>query len=424
MSLFSRSRLETKAAKKELEKLYGAQNAPRQLVRYQALSNRFIERFGAGEFSFFSAPGRTEIVGNHTDHNHGLVLAGSVQKDILCAARRTDDSVVTLVSDGYADEFRVDLSRLEADPRERGTTAALIRGIARRFSDLGCPVGGLNAYVVSNVPRGSGLSSSAAVEILLCTVFSHFYRGAAPDPVEAAKISQWAENEYFGKPCGLMDQLACAGGGMVLLDLKDPAQPAVTPLWFDFQKSGYVPVLTDVHADHADLTEEYASITREMHEVAAYFGKETLREVEPKTFFCSVGELYGTVSDRAILRAMHFYGENARVVSAGQALQKGDVQAFLQAVNESGSSSWQLLQNLYRTGSSAQAAAVALAVSRHVLAGDGACRIHGGGFGGTVLAFVPVGLKNAYINQMNRIFGDGAAEELEIRQSPAMKLEL
>ncbi len=424
MAVHLYTRLDSKTAQRAIGRLYGAENSQRQLRRYKALAKKFIERFAGEDFSFFSTSGRTELIGNHTDHNYGMVLAGSVQLDTVCAAQKTDDLRVCIVSEGFEHEFCVDLNSLDADVKERGTTEALIRGIARRFADAGYEIGGFNAYVLSDVLRGSGLSSSAAIEILICTVFSELYNGGAMEPMEMAKISQWAENVYFGKPCGLMDQLACAWGGIIGIDFRDPQNPEVTPIKFDFQKNGYSMVITDVHADHADLTGEYAAITEEMHEVAAYFGKEKLRQVEEKTFFCSLGELYGAVSDRAILRAIHFYEENNRALAAAEALRKGRLQEFFNAVNASGESSWCKLQNLYPAGAKAQAIPVALAAAQHILAGKGACRVHGGGFGGTIEAFVPVEIKSAYMNEMNRIFGGGSSIELEIRQCRTMKLEL
>lgn len=407
-----------------LKKIYG-DNAKIQLDRYEAVQAKFEDLFGKGDILFFSTSGRSEIIGNHTDHNHGCVMAAGINLDAVCAVRKTDDNVVEFVSEGYADKNIVDLNELELNVNERGTTKALIRGIAYHMKeDLGFNIGGFKAYVQSDVLRGSGLSSSAAIEVLIYTVFNHLYNNGELDNVEGAKTSQWSENNYFGKPCGLMDQTACALGKLVFIDFNDPKNPIIEGVDFDFAKEGYSIVITDVHADHADLTQEYAAITNEMKAVANYFGKETLRDVHEELFYDSLRHLREVVSDRAVLRAIHFFEENKRVLSAVEAVKNNNIAKFFTAVNESGESSWKLLQNTHATGSSAQAMTLALALSKKILNGQGACRVHGGGFGGTILAFVPKKSQDIYVREMEKVFGEGACVELSIRPLGTTNVEI
>jgi galactokinase len=285
-------------------------------------------------------------------------------------------------------------------------------------------VGGFDVYVQSDVFSGSGLSSSAAIEVLIFTIFNYLYNDGALESVQAAKTGQWAENNYFGKPCGLMDQTACALGRLVYIDFENPADPIIENIEFDLEKKGYSIIITDVHADHADLTQEYASITNEMKSVAKYFGKETLRDVSETTFYANIAILRQNVSDRAVMRAIHFFEENKRVLQAVEAVKNDDIDGFFSAITTSGESSWKLLQNTHATGSVSQAMTLALALSQQFLAGRGACRVHGGGFGGTILAFVPKDFENEYISKMEKVFGENACVKLSIRPLGTTSVEV
>ena len=400
---------------KGLRKIYG-ENAKDQLDRYEQIQDKFEELFGEGDVMFFSTSGRSEIIGNHTDHNHGCVLAAGISLDAVAAVRKTDNNVVRLISEGYAVENIIDLSDLSLTASDEGSTKGLIKGVAIRMKEhYGAVLGGFDAYVQSNVFKGSGLSSSAAIEVLIFNIFNYIYNENSISAVEGAKISQWAENNYFGKPCGLMDQTACAVGGVVYIDFYKPEEPVIEELNFDFDKEGYSVIITDVHADHADLTNEYAAITLEMKSVAKYFGKEYLADVSEDDFYNDLGGLRKQVSDRAVLRSIHFFEENKRVKKAAEAIRNESLDAFFEAINESGASSWKLLQNTHATGSDQQAMTLALALSSKILGSDGACRVHGGGFGGTILAFVPKKMKEEYVTVMENAFGENACCELSIR---------
>jgi len=417
------TKIQSAGFKKELVGIYGEKMATYQQTRYGQLVKKFQEMFGETECSLFSTSGRSEIIGNHTDHNHGCVLAAGINLDTIAAVTPTGDGRVRMFSEGYKNETTLDIHDLEIHFQEKGTTASLIRGIAARMEELGYTVGGFNAYVTSDVLRGSGLSSSAAIEVLVCTIFSHLYNEGRLDMVEAAKISQWAENFYFGKPCGLMDQTACALGNLVHIDFMQPSQPVVETVKYDFAAKGYAIVITDVRADHTDLTDEYAAITQEMSAVAEFFGVEKLRDVNERVFYNQMNILRNKVSDRAILRAVHFFEENKRVEAAVEAIKGDKLQDFFHAIIASGESSWKLLQNTHIGGAVSQPLTLALAMSEKLLAGKGAWRVHGGGFGGTILAFVPQADKNQYMNQMNALFGQNACIELAIRPCGSVKLE-
>ncbi|MBS6564326.1 MAG: galactokinase [Clostridiales bacterium] len=416
-------RMDSRAAQRALERLYG-ERADKQLWRYKALAKKFAERFGREDFKFFSAPGRTEILGNHTDHNGGRVLAGSINLDTIAAASPRGDGKITVNSEGFDREFCLELSELGPVYSEQGTTNGLIRGIAARFKQLGMNIGGFDACIMSDVLRGSGLSSSASVEVLICQIFSQFYNDGKVSVMDIAQISQYAENQYFGKPCGLMDQLACACGGVVAIDFNEALMPECESVKYDFARKGYSLIITDVREDHADLTGEYAAITEEMGQICAHFGVKRLCELEEKAFYASLHELHQAVPDRAILRGIHFFEENKRVQRGIQALKKDRLPDFFREVILSGESSWRLLQNLYKPGSIKQSLPLALAASELLLKEDGAWRVHGGGFGGTIMAFVPNAQRKIYIGQMNRLFGEGAAVELCVRPIGAVCLEM
>ena len=420
-----RSYLESGAADETLRLLYGhdAQTLGAQKKRYEALANRHVEKFGAREgMRFVSAPGRTEIIGNHTDHNNGRVLAAAVNLDTVAAATPNDTGVVTLYSEGYSRAFVVDLQNLDPVEREKETTYALIRGVAARMKELGYKIGGFDATVTSTVFKGSGLSSSAAFEVLVCAIFDSLYNGFTVDAKLRAVISQYAENVYFGKPSGLMDQMASSVGGLVAIDFKDKANAQVTAMNLDFEAAGYVPVVVSAGGEHGNLTSEYAAIPSEMKQVASALGATVLREIDPEAMERAIPQLKNKVSDRAILRALHFYDENRRVDAIVEAIRGGDIPAFLRLLIESGESSWMLLQNLYVSSGSNQEMPLALELSRRMLQGKGAWRIHGGGFAGTILAFVPAALLDEYTRRMNAVFGDHAVTPLMIRPVGAVEI--
>ena len=385
-----------------------------------------IERFFAlypdrDEARLFSAPGRTEIGGNHTDHNHGRVLAAAVDLDALAvAAPRTDDAIC-VYSEGFG-AIEASAAPSSPDPALFGTPQSLLTGVAQSMRRRGFPVGGFDAYIESRVLPGSGLSSSAAFEVLVCEIENALYADGKADAVTMAQAAQETENLYFGKPCGLMDQTASAVGGFVAIDFEDPEKPIVKPVRFDFAHSGLALVLTDTHASHADLTAQYASIPAEMKAAAAFFGREVLRGLTMDEVIDALPALRKAVGDRAANRAMHFIAEDIRASQEAQALENGDVAAFLSLVRQSGASSWQLLQNVVPEGLADQSLALALAVSQQVLAGEGACRVHGGGFAGTIQAFVPLDKCDAYIARLDGVFGAGSALRVEIRQDGATEI--
>ena len=363
----------------------------------------------------FSAPGRTEIDGNHTDHQHGCVLAAAVDLETAADVTLNGTDCIRVRSEGYP-EVVVDLNDLSVHEDEKNTTAALVRGVAAAFVNKGAKLRGFDAEVRSNVLPGSGLSSSAAFEVLIGTICNELFFDKQLSAVEIAQIGQYAENVYFGKPCGLMDQMASSVGNLVFIDFEDPEQPVVSRIDFDFKKAGYSLCIIDSGADHADLTDEYAAIPAEMKEVCACFGKDVLRQIPEMDFFGALPAIRGKVSDRAILRAIHIYQENRRVMEQASALRRGDVQTFLKLVTESGRSSWMYLQNICPAGAvEHQAVAVALALCDTLLHGRGAYRVHGGGFAGTVQAFVPDYLLEEFQTGMEAVLGKGSCHILNVR---------
>lgn len=407
------------------ETLY-PQDTELQRERYQALLEGFEKHFGSNEGGeFFSAPGRTEVGGNHTDHNHGRVLAAAVNLDIAAYARKTDNNKAILKSSEYTKIDVVDLSELERKEEEDGVSAALLRGICARCRELGYTVGGFEAFTKSRVLKGSGLSSSAAFEVLVVTIISHLYNDGNIDPVTAAQIAQYAENVYFGKPSGLLDQMASSVGGFTFIDFKDPAKPVIQKVDFDITAAGYALCVVDTGGSHADLTGEYAAIPQEMKQVAAFFGKEVLRDVEKDQFYRRLGEVRKATSDRAVLRAMHFFDEDPLAEEERNALQQGDMESFQKMILASGASSFQRLQNVFASVSPLQQGlTLALALSQRVLEGKGAWRVHGGGFAGTIQAFVPLDLLEDYRRELESVFGEGACHVLSIRQAGGTKVLL
>lgn len=375
----------------------------------------FREAFGGEPERYFSAPGRTEIGGNHTDHQRGRVLAAAVNLDTLAAVRVNGTGTIRILSQGYPMSV-VELNQLEPQAEEVNTTPALIRGVAARFVQLGCRVEGFDAYCTSTVLPGSGLSSSAAYEVLIGTIINHlFFDGRVSQP-EIAQIGQYAENVFFGKPCGLMDQTASAVGNLVSIDFFDKDKPVITPVDFDFSACGHALCIIDTRASHADLTDEYAAIPGEIKKVCAHFGKEVLTQIDEQEFYAAIPALRKSCGDRAVLRCVHFYQDNARVPRQVAALQSGDFDTFLKLISESGRSSWMYLQNVIPAGyKEHQDVAVSLALCEHYLQGRGAFRVHGGGFAGTVQAFVPFDLLDSFRAGVDAALGAGACHVLSIR---------
>ena len=380
-----------------------------------ALDAGFTAAFGSAPERYFSAPGRTEIGGNHTDHQRGRVLAGAVNLDTVAAVRVNGTNTIRIQSKGYPLSV-VDLGSLEPVAEEVNATPALIRGVAARFAQLGCDVQGFDAYCESTVLPGSGLSSSAAFEVLIGTIVNHLFFGGQVSQPEIAMIGQYAENVFFGKPCGLMDQTASAVGNLVTIDFFDKDHPVIEPVDFDFASCGHALCIIDSGADHADLTDEYAAIPGEIRTVAAFFGKEVLTQIDEAAFYASIPALRKACGDRAVMRAIHFYQENARVPQQVAALRAGDFDKFLSLIKQSGYSSWMYLQNVIPAGyKQHQDVAVALALCEHYLQGRGAYRVHGGGFAGTVQAFVPYDILDAFVAGLDGALGQGACHVLNIR---------
>ena len=380
----------------------------------ERVKSGFYKTFGRRAEHVFSAPGRTEIGGNHTDHERGKVIAGAVNLRTVAAVAENGERTIRILSEGYR-VCEVSLDRLTPDESEFGTTASIIRGVAAAFRDRGCELRGFDAYAASNVLSGSGLSSSAAFEVLIGNIINGLFFGGKCDPVEIAQIGQYAENVFFGKPCGLMDQMASSVGNIVYIDFNDPEAPAVKKLDFDLAAAGYKLCIIDTGADHAALTDEYAAITDEMKAVSAVFGKDVLREVDEAEFYGRITEVRKTAGDRAALRAMHIFEENKRVEREVEALGRGDFNEFLSVVNESGRSSWLYLQNVVPTGATEhQEVAFALALAARLLGNRGASRVHGGGFAGTIQAFVPDDMLDGFKAEMERVLGEGRCHVLSI----------
>ena len=384
----------------------------------------FAAAFGGTAERYFSAPGRTEVSGNHTDHQRGRVLAGAVNLDTVAAVRANGTDVIRVQSKGYP-LCQVRLDALEPVDAEINSTPALIRGVAARFAQLGCKVGGFDAYCESTVLPGSGLSSSAAFEVLVGTIINHlFFDGKVTQP-EIAQIGQYAENVFFGKPCGLMDQTASAVGGLVTIDFADKAHPDIRPVHFDFSTTGHALCIIDSRADHADLTDEYAAVPGEMKAVCEYFGKDVVTEIPETDFYAAIPALREKCGDRAVMRVIHEYNENRRVPQQVACLESGDFEGFLRLTKESGFSSWMYLQNVIPAGYvKQQAMAVALGLCEHYLQGRGAYRVHGGGFAGTVQAFVPFELLESFRAGIDGALGAGACHVLSIRPQGGVEMEV
>lgn len=404
----------------QLKDYYGSRaDAAVFRARRNKISALFEKETGGRPQYWFSSPGRAEIVGNHTDHNHGKVIVAAISCDILAAVGRRDDGVIRILSDGFDPvSFRAD--DLMQVPAEQGRSIALARGVLKGISDKGYKIGGFTAVCNSTVFRGAGVSSSAAYELLVCEIVNELYLGGALSPVEKACISQFAENIYFGKPCGLLDQCGISFGGIHSIDFADPARPVAERL---APPEGYTLVITNTGGSHDALTEHYAAIRAEMHEVAEYFGKSVLREVPYENFLDAIPALREKISDRAVLRAFHFYEENGRVDVAAAALKSGKTEDFLAAVRGSGESSLNCLQNCYVPGSTQQPVTLALHLSERLIS-DGAVRVHGGGFAGTILAFVADMETDKYVRAMGEVFGAANVFTANVRIPGAAKIEI
>ncbi len=376
---------------KLLEDMYGKDELLDQKQRYLQLHESFREHFGEGEVSLFSAPGRTEICGNHTDHNNGKVLAGSIHFDTIAIAKRVPSNRISIVSQGYGSKIVIDLTAGSNEGISQNGTAALILGICKGFHEFGFEVGGFEAYLSSNVLSASGLSSSASFEMLVCSIMNHFYNHGRIDPVTLSKIGQYAENHFWNKPSGLLDQMACAIGGVIAIDFTDSKQPVVKKLDFDLHQHGYSMLIVNTGGNHAVLTEAYASIPNEMFSVAQALGANKLAEVRLEDIYRQFEDLRNRVGDRAVLRALHFFKENERVEMLDEALGRKDFPTFMNLINASGNSSWKWLQNCYLNNEpTEQSITVALALTESFIGqiGEGACRVHGGGFAGVILVIL------------------------------------
>jgi galactokinase len=410
------------------QELYGNEPAvlKEQADRYATLMSEFEQTFGSDDVTLFSSPGRTEIGGNHTDHNYGRVLAGAINLDNIAVAAATGTGIIKIKSAGYP-EFQVDLSDLGIDESNFYTSSSLVKGICAKMKENGYKIGGFNACIEGRVPKGSGLSSSASFEVLIGAIINELFNDGKMPAVENAIIGQWSENNYFGKPCGLMDQTACSVGGLITIDFKNPANPVVKEVDFDFVSTGFSLVITDVGGGHDDPASqaEYASLPTEMKSVAAELGAKVLREVTLGQIVEKIPEIRKKTGDRAILRAYHFQGDNQRVVNQVAALENNDFESFLKMVVESGYSSYMYNQNIFDVvHKDEQVVSLALALSEMVLKGSGAWRVHGGGFGGTIQAFVPQNKLDEYVKTLEHVYGKGACHKLFIRAKGSVKLDL
>lgn len=412
----SAERLKNAYYNKTIKAVYGCDDNQAQAYadRFTNAIKNYNEYFKPSEeFRLFSAPGRTEIGGNHTDHQHGRVLCGSVNLDVIAVVVCDDSDEIVVKSEGY-DADIINVNDTKPVAKEQNKSISLLRGIADKYKQMGYKISGFKAYTTSNVLKGSGLSSSAAFEVLLGNIFNSLFADGKIDPVQIAQIGQYAENEYFGKPCGLMDQMASSVGGVVTIDFNNPAKPVIDRI--DFNLNGYSLCIIDSNADHADLTDEYAYISQEMKSVAKYFGKDVLRQVDKEEFYENIAKVRENVSDRAILRAEHFFAENDRVVKQVNALEENNIDEFNKLIKESGFSSYMYLQNIYASSQPQnQAVGIVLCECQRLLGERGSFRVHGGGFAGTVQAFVPNDIVDSFKNGIEKIVGKDKCYVLNIR---------
>lgn len=412
-----RESLEQGSLDQRIKEIYvDEQRVPYNRERYIRAIDRFTELFPSEkEIEIYSAPGRSEVCGNHTDHQNGMVLATSINLDAIAIVAKAEEPVIRLVSGDFPME-EVDVADLSMKEEEQSTTTALIRGVAAGMKERGHKVGGFTAYITSDVLMGAGMSSSAAFESLIGTILSGLYNDMKVSSIEIAQIGQYAENIYFGKPCGLMDQMACSVGGMIFIDFKEKEHPEVRQVHTDFEKAGLSLCIVDTKGSHADLTPDYAAVPAEMNQVAQALGREHLREVPRETFFKEIPKLWKETSGRAVLRAIHFYEEEERVLRGVKSLEESDYPGFLSVIKASGDSSAKYLQNIYSPKDvDSQNVTVALAVSESILGENGVCRVHGGGFAGTIQTFVKNEAVAAYKEQIEAIYGDDSCHVLKVR---------
>lgn len=412
----------------DIEYIYACKEAERQhyIDRFEKIIDGFSEVFGNGDdLRLFSAPGRTEIGGNHTDHQHGAVIAGGLNLDVIGAVKLNGTNQVRIKSEGYPMDI-VNLSELEPNESEYGRSEALLRGVLAKFKEMGYQLSGFDAYTASSVLKGSGMSSSAAYEVLLANIVNALFAKGEVNPVEMAKIGQFAENVYFGKPCGLLDQMASSVSGMVAMDFCDVKKPVVEKIDFDFAKTKHALCIIDTGADHSDLTDEYAAITVEMKKVANFFGKDFLNEVSKEEFMAKIKDIRAEIKDdRAVLRAFHYFNETQRAKQEAEALKKGDFEGFLEIVKKSGLSSYMYLQNVFAASMPhAQAVSLSLALCDEILGERGAYRVHGGGFAGTIQAFVPFDILDEFKAKMEAVLGEGMCHILSIRPVGGCEIKL
>lgn len=409
--------LETEKAQKLFKTLYGEEAGAANTERYQRLVKSYQEKFPEEEILIFTAPGRTEISGNHTDHNHGKVLAGSINLDCVGVAAINHTSKINIISETYNQSFEIDLEDLEPSDKKTGTID-LVKGLLKGFLNAGYEIGGFNAYITSNVISAAGVSSSASFEMLLCSMLNTFFNGGRLDAVAYAHIGKFAENVYWDKASGLLDQMACAVGGLITIDFKDPAAPAVEKIDFDFSSQNYSLIIVNTGKGHADLSADYSSVPIEMKKVAEFFGKEVCAQITEEEVLDKIGEVRAYAGDRSVLRALHFFEENKRVEAEVMALKEGRFEDFLKNITASGNSSWKWLQNCFTNSAvQEQGITVALALTELFLAKKkkGACRVHGGGFAGVIMAMLPNELTEEYISYIEKAMGEGNAYRMSIR---------
>lgn len=409
--------LESEKAKKLLGELYGKAAAAENQKRYEDLVGKFVREFGEKDLYLFSSPGRTEISGNHTDHNHGKVLAGSINLDCVGVAAVNDTNFVNIVSETFNQSFTIDLNHLEPSDRMAGTVD-LVKGLLKGFEESGYEVGGFDAYVTSNVISAAGVSSSASFEMLLCSMLNTFFNAGKMDTVAYAHIGKYSENHYWNKASGLLDQMACAVGGLITIDFLEPQAPVVEKIDFDFASQNHSLIIVNTGKGHADLSADYSSVPNEMKKVAQFFGKEVCAEIKEQDVIDHLAELRAYAGDRSVLRALHFFEENKRVEAEVKALKENRFGDFLDGITASGNSSWKWLQNCYTNSNvQEQGISIALALTEMFIAEKkrGACRIHGGGFAGVIMAMLPNDLVDEYVAYIEKAMGEGSAYRMSIR---------
>lgn len=416
--------LDTEKGTDVLHKIYG-NDAEKEKKRYEKVLAGYKESFGDNEIKLFTSPGRTEVCGNHTDHNHGKVLAGSINLDCVCAAGKNGTEKINIISESFNQKFTIALSDLSEGQRHSGTVE-LTKGIVKAFENEGFKAGGFDAYITSNVIASAGVSSSASYEMLICSVINELFNDGKTDVVRYAHMGKYSENVYWKKASGLMDQMACAVGGLIALDFENPEAPSVEKVDFDFGSKNYDMIMVQTGKGHADLSEEYSSIPEEMKKVAEFFKKSCLRELSEEELLEHIPEVRSFAGDRAVMRALHFFEENKRVDRAVEALTKNDFDSALKVITESGNSSWKWLQNVYVTGAKEeQGICVALALTEIYLSklGKGACRVNGGGFAGVIQVFVPHEAAEDYVSYIDKAMGEGSAHVMKIRSVGAVCLD-